>query len=77
METKAYRISRAERKKIETHFGEAKHILSMVRLRLRAPSVVRNATGNSKCSGEVSTAFGASSTGLGSVAGARFNREFR
>ena len=35
METKAYRISRAERKKIETLFGEAKSILSMVRLRLR------------------------------------------
>ena len=38
METKAYRISRAERKKIETLFGEAKHILSMVRLRLRGLS---------------------------------------
>ena len=35
METKAYRISRAERKKIETLFGKAKSILSMVRLRLR------------------------------------------
>ena len=34
-ETRAYRISRAERKKIETLFGEAKQILSMVRLRLR------------------------------------------
>ena len=28
-------VSRVERKKIETLFGEAKHILSLVRLRLR------------------------------------------
>ena len=38
METKAYRISRAERKKIETLFGEAKSLLSMDRLRLRGLS---------------------------------------
>ncbi len=42
METKAYRISRAERKKIETLFGEAKSILSMVRLRLRGLSGARD-----------------------------------
>jgi len=35
METEAYAASSGERKKIETLFGEAKHILSMVRLRLR------------------------------------------
>jgi hypothetical protein len=35
MESEAYALSRGERKKIETLFGEAKHILSMVRLRLR------------------------------------------
>jgi len=35
METEAYAVSRGERKKIEALFGEAKHILSMVRLRLR------------------------------------------
>jgi len=41
-ETKAYRISRAERKKIETLFGEAKSILSMVRLRLRGLAGARD-----------------------------------
>ncbi len=35
METEAYGVSSTERKRIETLFGEAKHILSMVRLRLR------------------------------------------
>ena len=34
METKAYRISQGERKKVEGLFGEAKSILSMIRLRL-------------------------------------------
>ena len=42
METKAYRISRAERKKIETLFGEAKSILSMARLRLRGLAGARD-----------------------------------
>ncbi len=42
MDTKAYRISRAERKKIETLFGEAKSILSMVRLRLRGLTGARD-----------------------------------
>jgi IS5 family transposase len=42
METKAYRISRTERKKIEALFGEAKHILSMVRLRLRGLTGARD-----------------------------------
>ncbi len=42
METKAYRISQAERKKIETLFGEAKSILSMVRLRLRGLTGARD-----------------------------------
>ena len=35
METDAYWNSSLQRKKIETLFGEAKHILSMTRLRLR------------------------------------------
>ncbi len=35
METEAYGVSSTERKKIERLFGEAKSILSMVRLRLR------------------------------------------
>jgi hypothetical protein len=35
MESEAYEVSSIERKRIETLFGEAKHILSMVRLRLR------------------------------------------
>jgi transposase len=38
METEAYASSRADRKKIEGLFGEVKHILSMVRLRLRGPT---------------------------------------
>ncbi len=42
METKAYRISRAEREKIEKLFGEGKSILSMVRLRLRGLSGARD-----------------------------------
>ncbi len=39
METEAYGISCGERKKIEALFGEAKYILSMVRLRLRGLTV--------------------------------------
>ena len=35
IETEAYGVSSGERKKIEALFGEAKHVLSMVRLRLR------------------------------------------
>ena len=42
METKAYRISQAKRKKIETLFGEAKSILSMVKLRLRGLAGARD-----------------------------------
>jgi len=42
METEAYAASRGERKKIETLFGEAKHILSMVRLRLRGLTGARD-----------------------------------
>jgi transposase len=42
METEAYWTSGAERKKIETLFGEAKHILSMVRLRLRGLTGARD-----------------------------------
>ena len=38
METEAYAASSGQRKKIERLFGEAKHILSMVRLRLRGLS---------------------------------------
>ena len=42
METKAYRISRTERKRIEILFGEAKSILSMVRLRLKGLAGARD-----------------------------------
>ena len=42
MQTEAYRVSRSARKKIETLFGEAKHIHSLVRLRLRGLSGARD-----------------------------------
>ncbi len=42
METEAYAASSGERKKIERLFGEAKQILSMVRLRLRGPTGARD-----------------------------------
>jgi transposase len=42
MTTEAYEASREERKKIETLFGEVKHILSRVRLRLRGLSGARD-----------------------------------
>ncbi len=42
MKTEAYEASREERKKIETLFGEVKHILSRVRLRLRGLSGARD-----------------------------------
>ncbi len=42
METEAYVDSSADRKKIEALFGEAKHILSMVRLRLRGLTGARD-----------------------------------
>jgi transposase len=42
MQTEAYCLSRSQRKKIETLFGEAKHILSMVRLRLRGLTGARD-----------------------------------
>ncbi len=42
METEAYGISCGERKKIEALFGEAKSILSMVRLRLRGLTGARD-----------------------------------
>ncbi len=42
METEAYGISSPEHKKIETLFGEAKHILSMVRLRLHGLTGARD-----------------------------------
>jgi transposase len=42
MQTEAYAASSGERKKIETLFGEAKHILSMLRLRLRGLSGARD-----------------------------------
>ena len=38
MQTEAYDLSRSQRKKIETLFGEAKHILALTRLRLRGLS---------------------------------------
>jgi hypothetical protein len=37
-------VSRVEREKIETLFGEAKHILSLVRLRLRGISGARTSS---------------------------------
>ena len=42
MESEAYAASAADRKKVETLFGEAKHILSMVRLRLRGLTGARD-----------------------------------
>jgi hypothetical protein len=42
MQTEAYRVSRVARKKIETLFAEAKHIHSLVRLRLRGLSGARD-----------------------------------
>jgi Transposase DDE domain len=42
MQTEAYRVSRVARKKIDTLFGEAKQILSLVRLRLRGLSGARD-----------------------------------
>ncbi len=42
MQTEAYAASRGERKKIERLFGEAKSILSMVRLRLRGLTGARD-----------------------------------
>ena len=42
METEAYRIARAERKKIERLFEEAKQILGLTRLRLRGLSGARD-----------------------------------
>ena len=42
MQSEAYWEASAERKKIETLFGEAKHILSMVRLRLRGLTGARD-----------------------------------
>ncbi len=42
MESEAYAASSGERKKIERLFGEAKSILSMVRLRLRGLTGARD-----------------------------------
>ena len=42
MEIEAYAASGIERKKIETLFGEAKHILALTRLRLRGLSGARD-----------------------------------
>ena len=42
METEAYAASGIERKKIETLFGEAKHILALTRLRLCGLSGARD-----------------------------------
>ncbi len=42
METEAYATSSSERKKIERRFGEAKQILSMIRLRLRGLTGARD-----------------------------------
>ena len=42
MENEAYAVSAADRKKVETLFGEAKQLLSMVRLRLRGLAGARD-----------------------------------
>jgi transposase len=42
MQSDAYAVSRAERKKIEALFGEAKHILALTRLRLRGLAGARD-----------------------------------
>ncbi len=42
MATEAYDLSRSQRKKIETLFGEVKHILLLVRPRLRGLSGARD-----------------------------------
>ncbi|MBT7484847.1 MAG: IS1182 family transposase, partial [Rhodospirillales bacterium] len=42
METDAYGTSRADRKKVEGLFGEAKYVLSMARLRLRGLTGARD-----------------------------------
>ena len=42
MKTDAYEVSSVDRKKIEGLFGEAKHVLSMVRLRLRGLAGARD-----------------------------------
>ena len=42
MASEPYQASREERKKIETLFGEVKHALSRVRLRLRGLSGARD-----------------------------------
>ena len=42
MESEAYAVSAGERKKIETLFGEVKHILALARLRLRGLSGARD-----------------------------------
>ena len=42
MQSEAYGVSSTDRKKIERFFGEAKHILSLVRLRLRGLTGARD-----------------------------------
>jgi len=42
MQTEAYEVSTCERKKIETLFGEAKHLLGLTRLRLRGLTGARD-----------------------------------
>ncbi len=42
MQSEAYGVSSTERKKIEALFGEVKHLLSLVRLRLRGLSGARD-----------------------------------
>ena len=42
MQTEAYELSSTERKKIETLFGEVKHILALTRLRLRGLTGARD-----------------------------------
>ena len=42
MQTEAYEVSAVERKKIETLFGEFKHVLGLTRLRLRGLTGARD-----------------------------------
>ena len=42
MRTEAYGVSSAQRKRIETLFGEAKYILALTRLRLRGLTGARD-----------------------------------
>ncbi len=42
MQTEAYELASTQRKKIETLFGEVKHVLALTRLRLRGLTGARD-----------------------------------